>query len=286
MSNKFYYGSHMSVSKGIPFAITEIEKEKANFFQVFISNPRSGKFTPKSEEEILKIKKTLAIRDVKFVIHSPYVLNFSKLFDESNWWLHTLINELNFADHFDECIGSVLHFGKALNFPIEDAYQNYVESIMYVVDQTTSKSKILIETAAGQGTEICYKLEDFAKLWDMFPKKYKKRLGICIDTCHIFAAGHDISTKEGVKIFFNNFDELIGKEYISLIHFNDSKKDVGSRVDRHENIGYGFIGFEPLKAVVDYSKQNKIPLVLETPSNSHSTEIALIRSWTYDLSFV
>ncbi|VVU95130.1 Xylose isomerase-like TIM barrel [seawater metagenome] len=281
MSSKFYYGSHMTVSKGIPWAINQIEKEGANFIQVFISNPRSGRFIPKNEQDIQKLKETLLNKDVKFVIHSPYVLNFSKIFNESNWWYQTLIQELEFADQFDECIGSVLHFGKALKFSLDDAYDNFIKSVQYVVDNTTNKSKILIETSSGQGTEICHKIEDFAILWNMFPDEYKERLGICIDTCHIFAAGHNISNPEGVKEYFDKFDKLIGKKYISLIHFNDSKKDVGTRVDRHENIGLGYIGLEALKSVVEYSNTNKIPLVLETPGDGHKEELILIKSWIY-----
>ena len=97
-----------------------------------------------------------------------------------------MIQELEFADNFDNCIGSVLHFGKALDLDKMDAYLNFVKSVKFIVDNSTNKSKVIIETSAGQGTEICYKLEDFALIWNMFEDSYKERLGICIDTCHIF----------------------------------------------------------------------------------------------------
>jgi apurinic endonuclease APN1 len=282
MENSFLFGSHISTSNSIPNAITQIIKHKANFIQIFISNPRNGRFQKVGKNEIYKIKNSLLLNNIKFVIHSPFVLNFSKLFNERNWCLDTLIKELEFADIFDECIGTVLHFKKSSKISLKDAYKNFIESIKYVIDNTTSKSKIIIETSSSEKTGICYKIQDFVELWNMFPDQYKERLGISIDTCHIFAAGHDISTKKKVIDFFKIFDKLIGNKYISLIHFNDSKKKLGSRIDKHDSIGYGHIGLEGLKQIVDFSKDNNIPLVLETPSKKHQNEINLIKSWTYD----
>tara|TARA_B100001248_G_C27336882_1_gene434276 strand:+ start:235 stop:1104 length:870 start_codon:yes stop_codon:yes gene_type:complete len=285
MTENLYYGAHLSISKGIKKAVEEITQYDGNFIQVFVSNPRSGRWKDKKEKDIQEINNTLNQYNVKMVIHSPYVLNFSKPFDlnknddTNNWWLTTLINEVNMAAKIDNCIGTVLHFGKSLKISKKEAYQNYVDAVKHVVDNTSSKAKVIIETAAGQGTEICYQLEEFKELWDMFALKYKKRLGLCIDTCHIFAAGYDIRDKESVQRFFKKFKKLIGIEYVSVIHLNDSKKELGSRVDRHAKIGEGMIGRKGIKYVVKYCRKKKIPIILETPDEGYKTEIRFLKKW-------
>ena len=141
---------------------------------------------------------------------------------------------------------------------------------MYIYQQTKDiKIKILIETSSGQGSEIGYKLEDLAYIYRKFSKHDNKdivdRFGICIDTCHIFAAGYKICNKESREIFFDNLNELIGLEHIKLVHLNDSKSAYSSHVDRHENIGKGHIGKEAILIIATIFKNLDIPIILETP---------------------
>ena len=112
----------------------------------------------------------------------------------------------------------------------------------------------------------------------MFSEQQKLRIGICIDTCHIFSAGYDITSKNKVIDFFKMFNELIGFKYVDLIHLNDSHNKLGSRIDRHSNLGDGYIGITSLKYIIEFAINNKFPLILETPFEKHKNEISLIKS--------
>ena len=154
-------------------------------------------------------------------------------------------------------------------------------SIIHLVNKTREYSsvKIFLETTAGQGTEMCYKLDDLAYFYNKFlrcDKFIKDRVKLCLDTCHIFAAGYDIKTKSSIKKYLKKFNKLIGIKHINLIHLNDSKCDIGCRVDRHENIGNGYIGLSGLKMIFKYFKKLNIPIILETPNNGYQTEIKLL----------
>ena len=147
------------------------------------------------------------------------------------------------------------------------------KSFEYIIDNTPSNSFIILETAAGQGTELGYDLEEFAALYNSFSDKYKSRIKICIDTCHVFVAGYDLSSKKMVKAFFTKFNKLIGVKHVVLLHLNDSKPELGKRVDRHENIGKGKIGLTGLTEVIKYAKKKGIPMILETPAVKKSTDV-------------
>ena len=125
----------------------------------------------------------------------------------------------------------------------------------------------MIETPSGQGSEICFKLEEFAYFFSKLSrnKNIVSRFGVCVDTCHIFAAGYDLTSASSVYAYIEAFEELVGLRYINLIHLNDSKKPVGSNVDRHENIGVGMVGRVGLEVFASYFIKHGIPLVLETP---------------------
>jgi deoxyribonuclease IV len=280
----FYYGSHISTYKGIPYSINEMKKMGGNFLQIFITNPRGIRMKKKTEEELKEINNLLEKNNMKIVIHSPYVLNFAKPFDKNSWWITTLIRELKITSKFNS-YGSILHLGKEkyskefeyIDLKQSEAYDNMYKSIKYVLENSPEKSRIILETSSGQGSELGYKLEDFAKkLYNRFSKKYKKRLGICLDTCHMFAAGYDLSTKEIIINLFKKIDNLFGIDNIWLIHLNDSQKGLGSKVDRHASLGEGKIGKKPLKNIIKVAYKLKIPIILETPEN-HEEEIQYIK---------
>ena len=135
---------------------------------------------------------------------------------------------------------------------------------------------ILIETGAGQGTQICTTIKEIAKFYKKFnklPKDYRDRIGLCFDTCHMFASGYDLTTPDKIDQLINQWDELIGWENVKLIHLNDSKNPLGSKVDRHASIGSGQIGKEGLGYFYQQMYLRKIPVVLETPSEKHKQEL-------------
>lgn len=263
----FYYGVHVAIDKGIEETFITAKHYDCNFVQIFFFDPASHKMRDISEKEIHYFQKQLKENKMKLVIHSPYILNFAKPFNPNNWGIKYLIKELNLSHSFSH--GSVLHFGKYKDLSINEAIINMVTSIKYVLDNTHKDSNLLIETSAGQGSELCYNLNEFAIFWKQIPNKYKNRLGICIDTCHIFAAGYDITNKENVLKFLKEFDKKIGLKYVKLVHLNDSKEDCGKRLDRHEELGEGYIGKKGLKSFIKFCYINKIPIVLESRGEHH-----------------
>lgn len=273
----FYYGAHYSTYKGILHSLKKIRKAGGNFVQVFVSNPQGIGMKKRSPEEIKKIREYLKKHKMKLVIHAPYIFNFSRKFDPKSWWVRGIIRELELASKLG-AIGSIIHCGKRKELTEKEALDNMFISMKYIVDNTPDDVELILETAAGQGTEVLYKLEDLAKFYKRFSRKYKERIGLCIDTCHIFSAGYNISTKKEMIRYFKQFDKLIGLRFVTLIQLNDSQVPLGARVDRHAKIGKGHIGLEGLIYVIKFAKKNKIPLILETPNEAYKTEIPLISS--------
>lgn len=277
--DRVYIGAHVSMSgknkDDIMIEVAEYIKDiGCNLIQIF--NVKG-----KSDKEINEYKKFMEKNNMKTVVHSSYVINIATKWDKYSWWIRTFISEIEQA-HKLGAFGIVIHLGKKMEQTLPQAYDNMFTALIYVHNQTKQYSdvKILIETSSGQGTETCYKIEDLAYFYKKISKHYNKeisnRFGLCIDTCHIFVAGYNIKTKEQVKMYLQAFDELIGLRHVKLIHLNDSQNDVGSNVDRHANIGKGYIGTEGIMYFCDYFKKLKVPIVLETPDIYFDNDIKLI----------
>ena len=271
---KLYYGSHYSTTAGILGALDSGLHDKCSAIQIFISNPLGTKMRKITEEEIILIEQFIKKFNMLLVIHSPYILNFARKFSPNNLAIKLLIRELTISHSFS--YGSVLHFGKYLDLSPNEGILNMVKAIKYVLDNTPKTSTLFIETSAGQGSELCYKLDQFSLFWKQFNKKYYKRLKICIDTCHIFAAGYDIRNKENVEKFLKEFDKKIGLKYVKLIHLNDSMNELESNIDRHAELGNGYIGKEGLKYFILFCNKHKIPIILESHGD-HIKEMKFIK---------
>lgn len=272
-------GAHVSISDGLLNAAKLLHKHNGNIIQIFLSSPRTKNMTikNKSNQELKEFKEYLHKHNIKLMIHSSYLLNIAKEWDERSWSIMNLITELEYAEKLS-ALGVVIHLGKQLDLKKEIAFNNMVTALTYVANKTRKfKVKILIETSTGQGSEMCYKLKDFAEFYhSLNSSKYHNRFGICVDTCHIFAAGYDIRNKKNINDYISEFDKLIGIKHIKLIHLNDSKKDIGSKVDRHQELGKGFIKLDGLKYFYKFAKMMNIPVVLETPNKSFIKEINLL----------
>lgn len=241
--------------------LDEINKFKNNkIIQLFVSLAKSNK---KYYEEIKNKYKG----KILFSVHISYIINIALDSSKHNWWIRNFVDQIKIADYIGAfCV--VIHLGKSLDLSIESAMNNMYINLLKVHNMLGNIStKILIETSTGQGTEMCYKLEDLARFYNKFKlnSKLTDRFGICLDTCHIFNAGYDIRTKKGVSDYLTEFDTLIGVENIKLIHLNDSKNILGAKVDRHENLTKGFIGKEGLEQIIILFSKLEVPLVLETP---------------------
>ena len=236
---------------------------KCNLIQLFIDVFHNNKSL------IDKFNNFVKKNDVTVIVHSSYTINLSKSNDTRDSNIQHLIYEISIA-HAINAKYIVLHMGKKLDLELSQAYNNMFMNLVYVVNSTKNTPvKILLETPAGQGTELCFKLEDFSYFFKKISKNKNiiQRFGICIDTCHIFAAGYDISTLSGVRLYFEAFEELIGIKYINLIHLNDSKNKVGSCVDRHECIGKGCIKEKMLLLLAFKFYSLNVPIILETSSD-------------------
>jgi deoxyribonuclease-4 len=254
----------------------KIKKYNGNIIQLFVQL-MSKKV---SEEQYLLLKHFLIENKMKCVVHISYTINCSQNWDFYSWWIKQFIMEIQIANKIG-AFAVVVHLGKQLKLTKEESLNNMYSSLLYIHNQTKDTNiKILIETSTGQGSEICYELESLAYFYKKFSEhkniSIKNRFGICLDTCHIFAAGNDIRTIEGVDIFFAKFDKLIGLKHIKLIHLNDSKSVLNSNLDRHANIGKGHIGKESLIYISKYFISLGVPIILETPTDKHKKEIKML----------
>lgn len=274
---KTYFGAHHDTLDLIKGAY-DIKQFKGNLIQIFLTKDRKFKYY--SKQELNNYRKYLDKNKMKCVVHSSYQHNLCRDWEPQSWWIKNILLEIEYA-HLIGSIGLVIHFGNRMNLNLQEAYNNMFSSLAFIHDKTKDIKDvmILLETPAGQGSQICYQLDDlsyfYKKIKNSKDKLFKNRIKICLDTCHIFSAGYDIRNSKSVDRYLKAFEELIGLRYIKLIHLNDSKSDIGSLVDRHENIGKGYIGLNGLKLIGNYFMKLDIPIILETPNDGFKKEIKI-----------
>lgn len=290
INTEFYYGCHMPNSGKLEKSIYGVNNLGGNCLQVFISNPMSGRVTDKAKEYYKlngeNIKKCLKDNNTKLFIHSSYTFNFARGLKINNswkdcYWVNSYITELEIA-HNIGAIGCVIHVGKRLELSIEKATSNMYESLSYIINyikDNNLNSVIILETGAGQGTEMFLtennSIDGFANFYNKFTDIQKRYIKLCVDTCHIFSAGYNIKDTSKCINFFNEFEKKIGLENLVLIHLNDSSKCCNCRVDRHQNLGKGEIGMNGIGMFILMSYLLNIPLVLETPEPNPNEIIAI-----------
>lgn len=213
-------------------------------------------------------------------IHSSYSNNFASNWNNTSSWIYDAINEIYYAKKIG-AYGIIFHIGKQLNLSHKNAMDNIISSIVYIYNKTSLLNiKLILETSAGQGSELCYNLLDLSVLYKKINKMINSfdKIKICLDTCHIFAAGYDITSKKKIVQFLKLFDKLIGLDNICVVHLNDSKNICGSRIDRHENIGKGHIGKKNLKIIFKFFKNRKIPCILETDPQFYKNDFNILKN--------
>lgn len=258
-------GYHGSISGGIVKAIDHLHSNGCNAIQVFIHNPQSAKIKIITDDECANIKQSLIKKSMTMVIHSPYILNLAKLNPHS---VSMLQSELIYA-HKMGAIGTVIHMGKTTDMDKVECDNNFktqVLSIAQFIKDNNLSSKLILETPAGQGTEMYTAVDDFVRMFLSF-KNMQRYLGLCLDTCHMWASD---------SMILDKYVPLL--PYIRVIHLNDAKGTRGCRKDRHEDIGKGSIGWDNLRVWVQFAKENRIPIILETPAEDHTEELTLCKS--------
>lgn len=274
-----HLGGHCSIANGLLNSIKYIESIGGNALQIFLGSNRSGNLKMKTkipDEEIKEANAYLKEKDILLVVHAIYLLNFCKYPPTSGaikYQLDNLIYDMKMVHNIGG-LGCVIHLGSRLDLTTEEAYSNMVKNLLYVIKHTPAPTKIILETPAGQGSQIATTLEEFAKLYHLIPANKRERIGVCVDTCHIFSAGHDISNPKKMEKYFQDFDQLIGLKNLTVIHLNDSMVELDAHRDRHQNLTRGYIfgkdlggDYNSLKILTSISTKYKVPLVLETPGD-------------------
>ena len=270
-------GAHVSISGSIANAITNASKRECSAFQVFTSNPRGWHAKDLTDDGITNYKNNLSQSNIdRFatVAHMPYLPNLSSpeisVYEKS---IHTMIREVERCDKLGIPY-LVTHLGSHKGTGEDKGIRRLVGALTEVA-KTNKDVTILLENTAGQKNSVG---SDFTQLAEIFfGLKPASRFGICIDTCHAFAAGYDLRNEKNVKDVFEKFDSEIGLKHIKIIHLNDSKGELGCHLDRHEHIGLGHIGEAGLSQVVKLANKNKIPIILETPIDERRTDFENIR---------
>ena len=276
-----YTGAHVSISGGIEKGPLNAMAIGADAMAIFTKNQRQWKSKPLTEESILNFKENLkkaGIKSDKVLVHDSYLINLGNPDeDKRQKSLHAFIDEIKRCD----ILGLTLlnfHPGSHLKAISEDQCMEYISKSMNIAISETDNVILVIENTAGQGTNIGYKFEHLAKIISKIDNK--KRVGVCIDTCHTFASGYDLRDEISFNKTMEKFDEIVGNEFLRGMHLNDSKKELGTRVDRHDSLGKGFMGFKPFELIMKDDRFNDIPLILETPNPAiWADEISILRSY-------
>lgn len=282
-SNKdLLLGAHTSAAGGVHNALYEGREIGATTIQLFTANQRQWNSRSLSQESIDLWNKALDETGLKSIMsHDSYLINLGapdpeNLAKSRHAFREELIRSLQLGLAFVN-----FHPGAALKEGVKLCLDRIVESLLEVKDLFTGKEKLklLLETTAGQGSCVGASFDELAYIIERV--KSEIPIGVCIDTCHIFAAGYDIRTKASLDATLDEFDRIVGLKYLNAMHLNDSVKDLGSRVDRHADLGKGMIGIECFKAIMQDSRLRHIPKYLETPGMAPvwKQEIALLRSF-------
>ncbi|MBS0634013.1 MAG: deoxyribonuclease IV [Verrucomicrobia bacterium] len=282
MQKEILLGAHTSAAGGVQNALYEGKEIGATTIQLFTSNQRQWNARTLSEETVDKWKQALDETGIKEVMsHDSYLINLGApdpevLAKSRHAFREELLRSLQLGLSYVN-----FHPGSALQGGVTPCLDKIVESLKGVKDLFTGKEKLklLLETTAGQGSVVGAKFEELAYVIERV--KDDVPVGVCIDTCHIFVAGYDIRTKEALDSTLSEFDRIVGLKYLNAFHLNDSKKGLGSRVDRHEDLGKGTIGMECFKAIMQDPRLKHLPKYLETPGGKETwkKEIIELRSF-------
>lgn len=264
---KILLGAHMSIAGGFAQAFARGEEIGCTAISIFTKSNRQWHAKPLEHEQIQEFKNSFDNSSIRAVVaHAAYLINIGAANPETHKKsIESLQQELERTTQLG--IPLVFHPGSHTSETIEKCLEKIIEGCHTIFSAVPGKSMLLIESMAGQGSTVGFTIEQLAVLHKAL--KTTKRIGFCIDTCHIFAAGYDISTKKGYEEFFDEFDRQIGIAHIKAFHVNDSLKAAGSKVDRHSHIGKGAIGLEPFKLLMNDERFFDIPKVLETPVDSY-----------------
>lgn len=271
-----YIGSHLSFSKGYENIGKTALSIGANTFQFFTRSPQGGQARELDLADVEKLNTIIKEHEFDHILaHAPYTLNAASAKEYVREFAEMVMrDDIYRMGYFKNSLYN-FHPGSHVGQGVEAGIDLIIDMLNRVLDPT-QETIVLLETMAGKGTEIGRTFEELAQIIDGV--RIKNKIGVCLDTCHIFDAGYDIvNDLEGV---IDHFDAVIGLDKLKAIHLNDSKNVCGSRKDRHEKIGEGHIGLETFEKIINHPKLKHLPFYLETPNelDGYQKEIELLKS--------
>ena len=265
-----YIGCHISTEDGLENAPGRGRELGCAAIQIFTSNQMQWRGNPVSDATAEKFLINQADNNIAVVVaHDSYLINLA-----SPEAVKLAMSRKAFMEEMQRSTALeipyiVFHPGSHMGAGVEPALQKIVASLDYAIEQIPEcQTQLLLETTAGQGTNVGNTFEEIRQIIDL--SAYPDRLGVCFDTCHVFAAGYDLISEEKYEETFARFDAIIGLERLKCLHLNDSIKPLGSRIDRHANLGEGFLGWEVFKRIVRDERLTRLPLILETPGGDQN----------------
>ena len=260
-------GVHVSIAGKIYDALERARELGCNTMQIFSRNPRGWKVSALAESDIDEFRRLKERYDIApVVVHIPYIINLAspdeRLYRKS---IAAYIEDIARADS----LGAeyfVTHLGSHVGSGEDNGIERFAKAINEITKRAKPKTMILFETTAGSGSWIGYRFEQIKRILDSLESA--KKIGVCLDTSHVFEAGYDVATKEGLKKTLGEFDRLVGLERIKVVHFNDSLSPFNSHVDRHEHLGKGRIGLEGMRRIINHPALRKAAFIMETPKKT------------------
>jgi len=268
-------GAHEGIAGGVSTAFARAEADGADCLQIFTRNVRGWAAKPLEADEVARFRAEAKRTKKAVAAHSTYLLNLcadDAAIRTKSW--DALADELQRC----ELLGVrwlVFHPGSHADEP--EGLRLVAEGMTQALERSPGKARLLIETTAGQGSCLGWRFEQVAALRAAVPTPWRRRVGVCVDTCHVHAAGYDIVTREGYDRTFGELDRTVGLAQVEAFHLNDCKKPRGCRVDRHEHIGDGELGLEPFRLLVNDPRFAEVPAFLETELR-FKENLAVLRS--------
>lgn len=280
-------GCHVSMSSPDYYegTVKEALSYGANTFMFYTGAPQNSFRQPLEKlkiEEGRKLIKEAGLDESKIIVHAPYIINIANQLNDFNYDLarKALAGEIKRTAGFG-CKTLVLHPGSHVNTGVENGLKSIIRALNEVLDKDDTDVKIALETMAGKGSEMGTSFEQMKEIIDGVHKS--ERVGVCLDTCHINDNGYELDDFDKI---LDEFDRILGLDKLLVVHVNDSKNELNSHKDRHENLGYGTIGFEKLNKIVHNKRISNVPFELETPyvngEPPYKKEIQMLRDSKFE----
>jgi deoxyribonuclease-4 len=255
-------GAHEAIAGGVSKAFIRAEADGADCVQIFTRNARGWAAKPLDEEEVRAFRSEARRTRKPVAAHSSYLINCSaqdRVLRRKSW--AALADELGRCERLG--ISSLI-FHPGSHEKEAEGIRLVGEAMTQALEKVPGKARLLVETTAGQGTCLGWRFEQVAAIRDAVPGRLRRRVGVCVDTCHVWSAGYDIGSDEGYERTVAELDRTVGLRHVEAFHLNDSKKPKGCRVDRHEHIGRGTLGLGPFRNLVNDPRFAEVPGFVET----------------------